>query len=304
MARFEGLEWRRAGRPAFTVALSGGQATVPNPQTAESAATYVAVEQAEQSGSLGPLIATLDHPRGQFREAAVAALGRLGDERAASAVVAALADDDEFVRRAAVTALPRVLAEDKAVVRMVQALHDDEDLVRTRAAQELGELGHRHAILPLGTLLRSEPPGSRAQLAAAEALEKLGAGEISRHNPLTTPLGLWIIGMALFAAGVVLAGSTGMGFAAGALGVAGFLVALASRLQFTRRGREQNLFLVGDSMGGGDAVFIGASAGAGSSGGGEGGDGDGDGGGRWSEFLGGGDGGFGGGGDGGGGGGG
>ena len=173
----------------------------PQPPAENWAGAYAAIDEAEELGATEALVAKLQNPVGQIREACIAALGRLGGEQATSAVIAALGDDDPWVRKAAATALPQVLPEEKAVTRLVQLLHDDDDLVRARAAQELGDLGHRHALLPLETLLRSEPAGSQPQLAAAQALEKLGAGEIARHNPLASPLGLWVIGVALFATG-------------------------------------------------------------------------------------------------------
>jgi HEAT repeats len=249
---------------------------------AGQAVSYELIQAAEWKRSLGPLVAALDNRDGRIREAAAAALGRLGDQRATGALLGARDDGDPFVRAAAVEALPRVLRRETALPPLLEALDDDDQLVRARAAEALGELGARGGVEPLFALLRREPPGSRPQLAAATALDRLGAGEgrARRRNPLTSPLVLWIVGLALFGLGVVLASASGIGLEAAAVGLVGFLLLLGARLQATRSSR-QGFFYPGGELGGGEAVWLGASVGDGGGwadfgdGGGDGGGGDG-----------------------------
>jgi HEAT repeat protein len=248
---------------------------------AEQAASYELIRAAEWKRSLEPLLAALDNRDGRIREAAVAALGRLRDQRGTGPLLGALCDGDPFVRAAAVEALPRVLRRDAALRRLIEALDDDDQLVRARAAKALGELGARDAIEPLFALLRREAPGSWPQRAAATALECLGAAEprARRRSPLTSPLVLWIVGLALFGVGVALASASGIGFGSIAAGLVGFVVLLGARLQ-AARSSGQGFFYPGGELGGGEAVWLGASvddgggwADFGDGGGGGGGDG-------------------------------
>jgi hypothetical protein len=229
---------------------------------AEQAAAYEVVQAAEWKRSLGPLVAALDDRDGRIREAAVAALARVGDERGTGPLLGALHDGDPFVRAAAMEALPRVAGPDAALSPLIAALADDDQLVRARAAEALGELGARDAVEPLFALLRREAPGSWPQRAAATALERLGAGDAraGRRGPLASPLVLWIVGLALFGLGVALASASGIGVGAAAVGLVGFLLLLGARLQ-AARGSGQGFFYPGGDLGGADAIWLGASVG-------------------------------------------
>jgi hypothetical protein len=248
---------------------------------AEPTAPYEQIRAAERKRSLGPLVVALDNRDGRIREAAVAALGRLGDQRGTEPLLNALRDGDPFVRAVAVEALPRVARPETALPPLIETLDDDDQLVRARAAEALGALGARDAVEPLFALLRREAPASRPQRAAASALERLGAGEPRprRRSPLTSPLALWIVGLALFGLGVALASATGIGVGAAVVGLVGFILLLGARLQ-AMRGSGQGFFYPGGELGGGDAVWLGASvddgggwADFGDGGGGGGGDG-------------------------------
>lgn len=229
---------------------------------AEQAAAYEQIRAAERKRSLGPLVAALDERDGRIREAAVMALGRVGDERGAGPLLGVLRDGDPFVRAAAVETLPRVLRRETAKPCLIGALDDDDYLGRARAAEALGDLGARAAIEPLFALLQREEPGSRGQRAAAAALHRLGAGDASaeRRNPLTSPLALWIVGLALFGLGVALASASGIGFGSAAAGLVGFLLLLGARLQ-AARGSGRGFFYPGGDLGGADAIWLGASVG-------------------------------------------
>jgi HEAT repeats len=249
---------------------------------AKQAATYAQIRAAGQKWSLGPLVAALGNRDGRIREDAVVALGRAGDEFATGPLLGALRDGDPYVRAAAAEALPRVARPEAAVPCLIAALGDDDYLVRGRAAEALGNLGAHDAIEPLFALLRREEPGSRAQRAVAAALERLGAGEAraERRSRLTSPLVLWIVGLALFGLGVALASASGIGFGSAAAGLVGFLLLLGARLQ-AARGAGQGSFHPGGDLGGADAIWLGASVGDGGGwadfgdGGGGGGGGDG-----------------------------
>jgi len=132
----------------------------------------------------------------------------------------------------------------------------------------------------LFALLRREEPGSRAQRAAAAALDRLGAGDAraERRNPLTSPLALWIVGLAVFGLGVALASASGVGVGAAAVGLVGFLLLLGARLQ-AARGSGQGFFYPGGELGGADAIWLGAAVGDDGAGWADFGDGGGDGGG-------------------------
>jgi HEAT repeat protein len=212
----------------------------------------------------------------------VVALGRVEDERATGPLLGALRDGDPYVRAAAVESLPRVARPETAVPCLIAALDDADHMVRGRAAEALGDIGAHDATEPLFALLRREEPGSRAQRAAAAALDRLGAGEAhaERRSRLTSPLVLWIVGLALFGLGVALASASGIGFGSAAAGLVGFLLLLGARLQ-AARGSGRGFFYPGGDLGGADAIWLGSSVGDGGGwadfgdGGGGGGGGDG-----------------------------
>jgi hypothetical protein len=251
------------------------------------------IDQAAQKQSGAPLMAALEHPFASMREGAAVALGALGDAQAVAPLTAALGDRDARVRAAALTSLARIDPErgtelalealrdadpevrveavtvlarasspEPAGEALMEALVDRDPTVRGRAARELGARGDRRAVEPLTALLKREPPGSRAQEAAADALERLGAGRrvTRQRSRLVSPLVLWAVGMALFALGVVLANTTGMGAVVGIVGVAGFVIMLGARVRGVGWRRQDGHFWFGDDVGGGEAVWLGSAA--------------------------------------------
>jgi HEAT repeat protein len=249
------------------------------------------------------LVAALEHPFASLREGAAVALGALGDELTVAPLTAALRDRDARVRAAALTSLVRIQPQramealrdadpevrasavtvlagassrEAAGEALIELLGDGDAMVRSRAARELGTRGDRRAVRPLTALLKREPPGSRAQEAAAHALVRLGAGRriIRQRSSLASPLVLWAVGMALFGLGVAVSASWGMGLLAGAVGVAGFLLLVGFRVQAARG--EGQWFYPGGELGGGDAVWLGASVDTGGWSDGGGADGGGD----------------------------
>jgi hypothetical protein len=238
----------------------------------EEAAMRDLIDEAARTRSAAPLMAALEHPFASMREGAAVALGALGDAHAVTPLTAALGDRDARVRAAALTSLVRIHPEratelaadgrDAAGQLLIGALGDRDALVRSRAARELGALGDRRAVGPLTALLKREPPGSRAQEAAADALERLGAGRrVTRErSSFASPLVLWAVGMALFAVGVVLANTTGMGAVVGIVGVAGFVIMIGARVHGVRWQRRDGHFWLADDVAGGEAVWLGSAA--------------------------------------------
>jgi HEAT repeats/PBS lyase HEAT-like repeat len=251
------------------------------------------IEAARRRRAVAPLVAALEHPVATVREAAAAALGALEDAQAVAPLTGALRDHHAGVRAAARAALARIdpgrmpeaavealpHADPDARVRaasgpaadfprrasgkeLIAALGAEDALVRARAASELGARRDRRAVEPLTALLKREDPGSSAQLAAAAALERLGAGLRSTHerSTLPSPLVLWGVGMALFALAVMLASTAGMGTAVGIMGVGGFAIMLGAGARAMRRRRHQGYFWLGDDVAGREAVWLGSGA--------------------------------------------
>src|SRR5213594_1659592 len=129
------------------------------------------------------------------RGGAADALGRIGDSRAVTRLIRALADPAMTVRRASVIAvlrIARVLEEDesggvrviaagvlgkfedpRAVPALVRALGDVQWYVRQASATALGQIGDRRAMVPLEKATRD--PRKSVARAAAVALRALRA---------------------------------------------------------------------------------------------------------------------------------
>jgi HEAT repeat protein len=118
-----------------------------------------------------PLIAALRDQDQYVREAAARALGRLDDSRAVEPLVAVLRDNYSSVRKAAAWALG-MLGDLRAVEPLLTALQDPDRIVREAAVGALGELGDFRATEPLIAVLRDKDWYVR--LTAAQALGKLG----------------------------------------------------------------------------------------------------------------------------------
>ena len=119
----------------------------------------------------------LEHENPEYRAAAAAALGELGDVRALQPLVQALhADVDAGVRAAAAEALG-ALGNAEAVGPLAQSLGLDTDAsVRAVAAAALGVLGDESALEPLAQSL-SVDPEPKVRAAAASALGEVRGPE-------------------------------------------------------------------------------------------------------------------------------
>ena len=100
------------------------------------------------------------------REAAAAALGKIGGERAAEALTARLEDEDAAMRRTAAAALGEIGSE-RAVEALTARLEDEDASVRRTAAAALGKIGGERAAEALTARLEDEDAAMRRTAAAA-----------------------------------------------------------------------------------------------------------------------------------------
>ena len=108
-------------------------------------------------GSLEKLLEELKSEDCTDREEAADDLGRLGDIRASDSLIAALEDEEPYVRGAAATSL--------GVLKVIGAVEPLIDMLKTEystgvlgdIAFALGKIGDRRAIEPLRDLLRNRP---------------------------------------------------------------------------------------------------------------------------------------------------
>jgi len=115
---------------------------------------------AEGAAAVEPLTAALADREAPARRAAAAALGRLGDARAAAAIAALFKDTDAGVREAAADALGAI--GPAATDAIVEALRDRAATVRTAAERALSSVGE--------------------QRVAETLVARLGVGRPARHG--------------------------------------------------------------------------------------------------------------------------
>jgi len=122
--------------------------------------------------SLEPLIEALAKQKGSARQAAVLALGELGD-RCAVPYLLELLKSDRLPEVGGQAALALGSIGDRSVARTLEKhLVDPEPTVRWASAFALGQLSDSRSAVPLMHTLRDVEP--RVAQAAAEALQKLG----------------------------------------------------------------------------------------------------------------------------------
>jgi len=78
-------------------------------------------------------------------ETVLVTIGKIGNDKAVDALIKALDDSDDFVRRNAVDAL-RNISNDKAVEALIKALDDSDDFVRRNAVDALRNISNDKAI--------------------------------------------------------------------------------------------------------------------------------------------------------------
>lgn len=96
------------------------------------------------------------------RRNALAALGRLGDQRVVEPLVSALQDQDRYVRGEAVKTLGG-LGSAAAIEPLIEALEDSDDHVRRAAIVALGVIGDERAIEPLKLALEDQSYFTRSE---------------------------------------------------------------------------------------------------------------------------------------------
>ena len=106
--------------------------------------------------ALYPLMETLS-TKGANKDAkqfSAKLLGIIGNEEAIDNLIAALKDNNKFVRREASTALSRM--GDKTVEPLIAILNDEDWRVRGASAWALGKIRDKRAVNPLKSLLDDE----------------------------------------------------------------------------------------------------------------------------------------------------
>lgn len=118
----------------------------------------------------------LDADYAEFRLVAAAALGRIGDRTATSALVDAFTDPDVRVRARAVRACGAI-GDPRCIDALASRLDDGHDQVRRAAARALASIGTEEAIAALAPAARSDTEEVRViavgELGAAGSLEPL-----------------------------------------------------------------------------------------------------------------------------------
>ena len=115
------------------------------------------------------LLARLDDPSVIVREAAIEALGEIGDADAAPALIERLKDREAYSSLAIIKALARI-KDERSVETLISFLDDEDRHVRAAAARGLGALGSGAAVKPLKALIQRE---TKPQV-IANAIEALG----------------------------------------------------------------------------------------------------------------------------------
>jgi hypothetical protein len=151
-----------------------------DPRVRAAAATSLGKSQNRRA--VAPLMALLGDGNRSVREAAVRALGALGDV-AVEPLLRALGDGDWHIRMGSAIAL-RIIGDPRAVEPLIGALQDENRFVRREAAKSLGRIGDRRATEPLISLLGDTDTGVKVR--AAAALGKIG--DPGAIDPLTRAL--------------------------------------------------------------------------------------------------------------------
>ena len=129
------------------------------------------------------LLAALRDTDEDIRGAAADALGRLGDRRAADALIKCLTDEDYYVRAATAEALGE-LGDKRALEALAKALKDDDDHVVKKFIHALAEIGDERALTAAAVAARRVvDPDSETQLHidVLNSLAKLGGAKAVPH---------------------------------------------------------------------------------------------------------------------------
>lgn len=114
----------------------------------------------------------LMHEHEKVREAAIEALGKIGDMRAVDPLGKALKDKSIWVRQAAVKALGQIRTPQTVELLIVALKDNDHNYVRQAAAKVLGEVRDTQAVAPLIEMLKDRDSSVRDR--AVEILGQIG----------------------------------------------------------------------------------------------------------------------------------
>ena len=132
-----------------------------------------ALGQIGDARAVEPLIATLKHWDKDVQQAAAEALGEIGDAQAVEPLIVALSKfKTVMVRRAAAEALGEI-GDAQAVEPLIAALSDKAEAVREGVAKALGKISDARAVDALIVALSKDKVVKVCQ-AAAEALGEIG----------------------------------------------------------------------------------------------------------------------------------
>ncbi|MDD5704555.1 MAG: MFS transporter [Kiritimatiellae bacterium] len=179
----------RARRDPLNIAEAFGRVILVNPLRFASGLYHAQVlgaaaprkrrrRAAEALGAAGAeiaitdLIARLDDPVADVREAAAMALGRIGGQEAHAALLAKIEDPDNDLTLTALRAL-RIVPDARLARRLLPLLNDRETLVVREVVRTLGACGDPIAVGPLLELLHRTPQGLLVAI-TAETLGHLG----------------------------------------------------------------------------------------------------------------------------------
>ncbi len=143
------------------------------------------IAQLEQSGDIPGLLKNLDQDDPQLRQAAIEALGRVGDSAALEPLLAALEEADPALSQAASQAAQQVLArlaDPAAIPTLDQALQHSDPAIRRAALDAIGRLGGVEALDPLAAAL-SDPQLELRQAAATRLAQVIQGLEQAGDSP-------------------------------------------------------------------------------------------------------------------------
>ena len=162
------------------------------------------VERMKNKRDVAGLIKALSYRKDdKVRQAAMVALGQIGDARAIESLIAMLKDADDGMRSAAADALGQI-GDTLAVEPLIAVLQDSHDQVRYSAACALLKVGDARAVEPLIAALKGVDrklsvvaAGALGQIGDARAVEALTAAlkrGIYRETPQAAAAALFRIG--------------------------------------------------------------------------------------------------------------
>lgn len=126
----------------------------------------------EDNKAVYPLIDALNDKDWPVRKNAVTSLGKIGDETALKPILKTLDDNDIDVRRHAIGALVKM--KKSALKPLLEKLNSFDWQTRAIAAEALGRIGDRKAVIPLAKALSGQKRRDENRYVRGKAAEALG----------------------------------------------------------------------------------------------------------------------------------